>query len=375
MGRRRKGEPPKYRRHSTGQGFAVDGGVYHYFGKHGTAESRRRYREFLRRWEDAHAGRGYRPAAGCTVLELVAGFMAEARRKYRRADGTATSQVALADVYLRPLVDGYGGRDAGGFEAADLEALRDAWVAGGLARSTINVNVGRVRRVFRWGLRKKLVPAAVLADLESVPDLAPNEGGRETEPVGTVDARLVADTLPYLSATVRAMVELQELLGCRPGELCAMTAGEVSREGVARVGSRTVQAPAGLWTFQPRQHKGRRRGKEQIYLVGPKAQAVLGPRLEGLAPGDYVFVPTRPRGRLPCYSTASYAGCIRSACEAAGVDTWGPNRLRHNAVTRYDAAEGIQRASEVVGHDRLDTTAIYAERRLREAGEAVRRHG
>jgi hypothetical protein len=45
---------------------------------------------------------------------------------------------------------------------------------------------------------------------------------RETDAVKPVPDHVVDATVPYLSPTVRAMVDLQPLTGMRPGELCML---------------------------------------------------------------------------------------------------------------------------------------------------------
>ena len=46
-----------------------------------------------------------------------------------------------------------------------LEAVRDAMIESGLARSTVNERTRVVKRMFKWAVRKKLVPAAIYGDL------------------------------------------------------------------------------------------------------------------------------------------------------------------------------------------------------------------
>ena len=50
---------------------------------------------------------------------------------------------------------------------------------------------------------------------------------------------------------------------------------------------------------------------------------------------------------------------------------WGPNRLRHNAATSLRAEFGLEVARAVLGHEKADTTQIYAERDLAKAREVM----
>ena len=52
MPRRRKGEAPQMRLHRpSGRAYVAVGREQHYLGPWGSAESRRAYRDFIRRWE------------------------------------------------------------------------------------------------------------------------------------------------------------------------------------------------------------------------------------------------------------------------------------------------------------------------------------
>jgi hypothetical protein len=42
-----------------------------------------------------------------------------------------------------------------------LRALREEMIRSGLARTTINWQIGRVRRMFRWAVSVELIPASV----------------------------------------------------------------------------------------------------------------------------------------------------------------------------------------------------------------------
>ena len=76
------------------------------------------------------------------------------------------------------------------------------------------------------------------------------------------------------------------------------------------------------------------------------------------------------------YTVESYRRSITRACDAAGVPTWSPNRLRHNAGTRLRREYGIDVAQTILGH-RLGSsvTEVYAEANQRRAREVVSKVG
>jgi integrase len=71
----------------------------------------------------------------------------------------------------------------------------------------------------------------------------------------------------------------------------------------------------------------------------------------------------RRRRRPPedVYDVKAYRRAIARACERAGVPSWHPHQLRHNAATRYRRERGIEVARVLLGHRSAVTTAIYAE--------------
>src|SRR5262249_50755796 len=149
----------------------------------------------------------------------------------------------------------------------------------------------------------------------------------------------------------------QRLTGARPGEIIAMKVGEVHR-------SETI------WTYRPKHHKTAHRGRKRSILIGPKAQSIILPRLDGDV-GRAVF-PTRSGGH---YHIHSYRDAIHRACETAGIPRWNPNQLRHSAASNIRREAGLEAAQVILGHARADVTEIYAERDEGLARDIVSRFG
>jgi integrase len=133
-------------------------------------------------------------------------------------------------------------------------------------------------------------------------------------------------------------------------------------------------------------HKGGRR----IILLGPKAQALITPYL--LRPADaYLFSPREavekqlgelnrrvrhgPHPPRDHYCTITYRHAIQNACRRAGVPTWHPHQLRHNAATRLTEQFGWEIARVLLGHQSVETTRIYAADTYRNAADAAREVG
>lgn len=62
-------------------------------------------------------------------------------------------------------------------------------------------------------------------------------------------------------------------------------------------------------------------------------------------------------------------------CEAADIDKWSPNQLRHSAATRIRKEMGLEAAQAVLGHRLIETTQVYAEVGRARARDAMERLG
>jgi integrase len=63
------------------------------------------------------------------------------------------------------------------------------------------------------------------------------------------------------------------------------------------------------------------------------------------------------------------------ACKAAGVPAWSPLQLRHTAATVIRERFGVEAAQGVLGHSRVETTQVYAERLLGQAARVAKAIG
>lgn len=349
-----------------------------------------------------------------TVAELLDKFWTHAEQHYRDEAGQPTHELHDIKYSLRPLWHLYSTLPASEFGPLKLKAVREMMVRGythprygeqgPLSRGVVNSRVRRIVHAFKWAVSEELIPGAVLEALRSVKGL---ERGRteayETQPVEPVPDAFVDDTLPFLSRTVRAMVELQRLTGMRSQEVCIMRTDCIDRSGP-------------VWLYRPYKHKTQRKGKTRVIPLGPKAQAVLQPFLGLKLNSDaYVFSPAdavaemraerttkrktpatygnRPgtnRKRKPTrqpgdhYITCSYASAVTKAivkanaaaiaqARAAGqavaddaelVPHWRPYQLRHSHGTEVRRKYGLEGAQVALGHSSADVTQVYAERDL-----------
>ena len=405
MPRTKKGSLPSYRLHQpTGQAVVTIDGQDYYLGPFGSAESKKKYSRLTDVWN----ARQERSAAEteelpqlsevrdvATVKELILQYTLHAQQYYHASEGQQKEVGCIRDA-LQIVKDLYGRSPAHEFGPKALKAVRRAMIARGWARSYVNHQINRVKRMFRWATEEELIPATKYHALQSVRGLRKGTSDvRETKKVRPVPLKFVRKVLKRVRPMIRAMILVQLLSGCRPGEVCRLKPRRVSQNGA-------------VWVYRLARHKTAHHGKRRRIFLGPRAQKILEPWLKGIAPDEYVFNPARDevtrqaerrakrktplwpshlkrlaakkqaapaRPKRDRYDTASYRRAIKRACKQAKVQAWSPNRLRHLAATRIRRRHGIEMARIILGHSSLVVTQVYAEEDRKKAMEVMGQMG
>ena len=349
------------------------------FGK-GRALARQKYDAWLTEWASTTQARRQQLDRPVTVAEAWQRYEAHALVYYRRADGTQTGEARRIGYAMRPVIALFGNEPAAAMTAAKLAKARQLLVDQGNALGTVNQRIGSVRRVWRWLALEELVPAPVWQSLLALQRLKPGRTvARTRREILPAPEAAVEAACTRLAPSLRAMVQLQLLTGMRPGEVCALTPGTVQRSG----------AEGELWVYMPAQHKTQHHGHARRVRMGPRARAQLEPYLGGPADAP-AFSPElaraeralRPDAALATFdgvgshwSVDSYRQAIARACQAAGVQPWRPNQLRHNFATRVRALAGLDSAQVALGHSSAAITEIYALADDRKLAPVLEAHG
>lgn len=334
-----------------------------------------------------------------SISYLVSEHRKHAERRYVK-HGRTTTEVKAFQVSVRPLWQMFGTMATGDFGPLALQKCRDALVAKGFCRVQVNKHVGRIKRVFKWGVSREIVSQATYQALLTVEDLRKGEGAWDPPPVGCVPEEHIEAIRPHVAPTIWAMIQLQLWSAARPGEVCNIRTCDVRDDS-----DLIPVSVAGLaWLYSPGSHKREHHDLERWVLFGPRAQAILAAWFKPAEPEAYIFSPresreahlrtvkakrktprfpssNRPRKASPKrapgerYTTITYGGAIAQACEKAGIPRWSPNRLRHNAATRLRKLHGAEVAQILLGHTNLKVTEIYAERDLERAVKAIAQSG
>jgi integrase len=392
---------PSYRLHKpTNQAIVVIRGRTFYLGRFGSVDSRSEYNRIIAEWlaiggKTPPAASPIGTQADLTIAELILAFWVHVQSYYTK-DGEPTSEVDTIRQALRPVRELYGHTPARNFGPLALKACQDAMIAKGWARTYINRQVNRVRRMFAWGVSCELLPVTLHQALITVPGLREGRSAaKEKPPITPVLDDVVDKTLEQLHFTVAAMVRVQRLSGMRPQEVVGLRDVDIDMTDSA------------CWTYRPNRHKTEHHGRERIIFLGPRSQAILRPLLS-LDVSGYLFSPKRSvverngarrakrKTRLwqshlahqagkrkaqpkrppgESYTVASYRKAIRRACLKSGVPIWHPHQLRHTAATSIRRRFGLEAAQAVLGHSEVGVTQVYAQKNLDAARKVMRQIG
>jgi integrase len=414
---RQRSTVPLYQRHSSGRARVR---TYDSSGKrveiilpgaYGSDDSKAEYARIV---AQLASGKGALPASkpnhDCTIAELVLRYMEHAESYYvDPATKKNTNEVVAFRCALRPLCRLYGDIPAAEFGPLALQSLRSAMVSGswlneeertrrtqehrpiGLARTTCNRDIGRVKQLFKWASSVELIPAHVYHALATVAGLCRGRSAaRETEIVTPVDPAVVEATLPRIAPAPADMVRVMLLSGCRVGELCKLRGCELDRTGEQ-------------WVYAPGRHKTRHRGHVRNIVFGPQAILILRKYLKA-NPDAYLFSPAEQARQIKeqkranrkskvqpsqidrsnpnakrkpgkHYTPRSVNRAIERGCIKANVERWHTHQLRHSAALNILREFGAEAARSALGHRTLNMTMHYAGIDLEKAKEVAKKIG
>jgi integrase len=371
---------PSFRLHKqSGRGFVELNGRRIYLGRFADPATTQRYHQVIAEW----VANGRLPVVNqneITIVEVIARFWDHAQTYYRTPDNHPSKSLANFKSTLREMNALYGTMSAAEFGPRALKTLRARFIEQGHCRKHVNQLTSRVKHVIRWAVSEELIPASVIHGLETVAGLKRGRSeSPESEPVRPVASAHIDGIEPHVSSQVWAMIQLQIFSGARPGEVVIMRPVDLDTTGR-------------VWLYRPKTHKTAYRERLRTVYLGPKAQAIIRPFLQGRAVVEFLFSPAEAErdrrieiyasrktplscGNVPGsnrtknpevkpgahYTNNTYRRAVERACVAAGIQPWTPGQLRHNAATNVRREFGLEAAQLLLGHAKADVTQLYAE--------------
>jgi len=384
-----KSRPPKYCK-LNGQAVVYVNGRPKYLGRHGSPESKTAYARFIAERQANPTVSLPKAEEHVTVRELTAAFL-----EHTKANKDPISYGHCRIVVIDFLDQLYGDNTpVEGFKPSCLTLVREAMVKSGrFCRRTINDYTFRTISIFEWGVRHDLVPETVWNALKAVKSLPKGSPGtfdnEEREPVPD---DVVRRTLPFMPPTLRAMVQLQRILGMRPNEIFKMRVGDID-----------TTRGNGLWYYVPGSYKTARHIGKIVFPLGKPEQELIAPYLVGKVPEAAVFSPrtavaernaerranrktkiapsqaardkeraAKPTPYSEFYNRDSYRNAISHAIakgnkalpDSEQIPHWFPYQLRHAAATDAENAHGDESAQALLGHQTVNMTKRYSKTQL-----------
>ncbi|MDR0329052.1 MAG: site-specific integrase [Planctomycetaceae bacterium] len=377
------------------QAFSWYDGKRIYHGVWGSPEAEKNYKRFIAALLESPAlplqaeGDSLPIGGGSEVLvsEIAIAFLDSIESQMDK------NEYMLFKYAVGYLVEVYGELAVNDFSPKKLKIIRSRMVsAGTLCRNTINKYIGKIRRIFSWGVGEEVVQSTIADALKAVKDLRKGEDGTfdhlECE---AVPEWVIAATLPFLPPVVAVMVMVQYLTGMRPSEVFKMRVGDIDQS-----------RDNGLWYYSPKHKTEVHIGKKPIPL-GKSEQKLIAPYLVGKKPVDSIFSPktaqreraaearaNRKSKRTPSqrardaqraeqnaskvgefYNRGSYRNAVKYAIEKGNrhgvkIPHWSPYQLRKSAATAIELEHGLDEAQAQLGHTSADMTKRYSKAQLKQ---------
>lgn len=344
---------PAYRLHKARNCAVVTiAGRDYYLGAYGSIESHQKYGDLIAKYS---AGllipTQNKTTPGIMLCELTLSYVQFAEKYYQK-NGRPTDEYHCILSALRPLCFLYGDYFVADFGPLALKAVRTRMIELKWSRKYINKSIGRIRRMFRWGVSNELFGVEVLTRLQAVESLFEGRSDAIERPTRTeVPEENIAAVRNSVNERIRDMMDLALWTGARPGELVMLTGHMIDQSD-------------DVWTATLSTHKMQHKGKARILAFGPNSQQVLRKYLQG----DL-------KARLFPMTRATFSANIKAACLKLGIPAFTGHWLRHNAATRIREAKGLDSAQVLLGHSKASTTEIYAHVDNSKLIEIARVHG
>src|SRR5215212_4285429 len=218
------------------------------------------------------------------------------------------------------------------------------------APATINRHLAALRKFFIWAKARGWLRELPTDEVRGVREVARPPKWLEKRDVD----RLIREAERGGSKRDLAIVQLLRHTGLRVGELVALKVGDV--ETSERKGAAVVRSgKGGKQRTVPLNVDGRR---------AIDAYKEVRPRV----PSDYLFISQRGDG----LQAQAVENLVKKYAQRASLEDVTPHTLRHTfGKSLVDAGIDLGTVATLMGHERLDTTALYTQPGARDLEQAV----
>ena len=216
--------------------------------------------------------------------------------------------------------------------------------------ATVNRRLAALRRFFLWAKAAGRASEVVTDSIKGVPQAPRSPKSLEKREVD----RLVRMAERSGKKRDLAILHVLRHTGIRVGELCALRTGDIDISD--RKGSLTVRRGKGA-KFRTVPLNADVRQALGVYLA-------VRPRVSD----DHLFVGQRGHG----LSEAAVWYLVTKFARQAGLEDVSPHTLRHSFGKQLlDATKDLVAVAALLGHEKLETTAVYTQPSERDLARAV----
>ena len=237
----------------------------------------------------------------------------------------------------------------------------------GARPATVNRRLSAIRRFSRWAVEREKLPTAAspVAGISSIKQGRHGPKGLSQDEY----RRLLHAAERFGTERDVAIIELLRHTGIRVGELVALRLGDVmvrDRSGILTV----RDGKGGVFNEIPLNSQARRALRPYIE---EERRVVANDSADRRAP---LFLGTRGAGKGTALTPRAVQKLIAKYAYHAKLVGATPHRLRHTFSRRFlDESGDLVMLNRLLGHRRLETTAIYTQPTLEEMAEALERSG
>lgn len=237
--------------------------------------------------------------------------------------------------------------------------------------------------LLRWGCRQGIIPFNVLRVADELFPLTAKSGLKRAPAAQTVEDSTLKAIMPFMTPTLREMIQIQRGTGMRAIEICELRVGDIDQSGER-------------WKVKTQRHKTERFCRNRYFSFSLEETELLRRRIDGKSPEAFVFSQKesfqeyyemiRAGRKTPVYkqerahekkvarvrlnrfhdyfTEKSYGQSVRTAirrARKAGVECpdFAPKDIRHAAYTAYSAKYGVELASKNAGHTSPRMADVY----------------
>jgi site-specific recombinase XerD len=218
--------------------------------------------------------------------------------------------------------------------------------------ATVNRHLAALRKFFLWAKAKKYIDELPTDSVRGVPAIPTAPRWIEKREVD----RLIRAAERDHSKRNLAILMILRHTGIRVGELCALRLDDI--EMSERKGTLTVRSGKGSKHREIPLNVDVRRAIGEYLKVRPDVS------------DDHLFIGQRGEGLKP----QAVENVVKKYARKAELDGVTPHTLRHTfGKHTLDAGENLVTVATLLGHQRLETTAIYTKPSERDLERAVQK--